>query len=146
MLAAGIAIDEIGRTKGLPSANHIRQWLATKPDFAEDSLRAMETGCTAMAHDCLRIADDPDLEPHDKRIRIDTRMRLMGKWNRKLYGDKVTVEHDASDKLVGLIQAAEQRIKQAQRVEGKQHDSLPSSSTIDIEAEAASQPEEPEFD
>lgn len=40
-----------------------------------------------MADDCIRIADDPVLEPNDKRIRIDTRMRLIGKWNAKKYGE-----------------------------------------------------------
>jgi len=45
-----------------------------------------------MAGDCITIADTPG-DPSDKRVRIDTRLRLIGMWNRKDYGAKQEVEH-----------------------------------------------------
>jgi hypothetical protein len=72
----------------------------------------MEYGTHAMAHEAVRIADDAtndwmsDQEDgggvayklngehiQRSRLRIDTRLRLIGKWNRKIYGDKVNVEN-----------------------------------------------------
>lgn len=63
-------------------------------------MRAREKGTHLMADECIAIADDPMLEPHDKRIRIDTRLRLIGKWNSKRYGDKVEVEQTGTTEVV----------------------------------------------
>ena len=50
-----------------------------------------------MAEECIDISDDPELDPQDKRVRIDTRLRLIGKWNAKRYGDKI--EHEVSGEV-----------------------------------------------
>ena len=42
-----------------------------------------------MADECIEIADDKDIDPQHKRFMIDTRIRLIGKWNSKAYGEKV---------------------------------------------------------
>ena len=67
-------------------------WQDNNVEFSRLSTRALEQGTHNMASDCLEIADSDELDPQDKRIRIDTRLRLIGKWNRKIYGDKVTQE------------------------------------------------------
>jgi hypothetical protein len=74
-------------------------------------VRARQHGTHFLAGDCLRISDDPGLEPQDKRVRIDTRLRLIGKWNAKEYGDKIAhvggddsdqpIQHSVSVKFVG---------------------------------------------
>ena len=59
------------------------------------SARARESGCDALADQCIEIADDPTIDPADKRIRIDTRIRLIGKWSKR-YSDKLTVESNST--------------------------------------------------
>lgn len=68
----------------------VRQWLidGDKEDFQALSARAKEIGRDALGDDCIAIADDPKLTPNDKRIRIDTRLRLLGKWDPAKWGDK----------------------------------------------------------
>lgn len=68
--------------------------------------RARKTGTHVLADECLYIADDGtgdlivDAEGNERtntevvqraKLRIDTRLRLIGKWNRKDYGDKTAI-------------------------------------------------------
>lgn len=76
-----------------PSA--IRYRLMTDEALFSISTRARESGCDALADQCIEIADDPDIDPADKRIRIDTRIRLIGKWSKR-YSDKLTVESNST--------------------------------------------------
>lgn len=67
------------------------RWWLGQPARAEVKARvlaAREAGCDALADECVEIADG-DGSAADKRVRIDTRLRLMGKWNQRGYGDKV---------------------------------------------------------
>ncbi len=63
---------------------------------------ARELGEDAIAADCLRIADEPpsrvatmlgdsvdSADVQHKRLRIDTRLKLLAKWNPRKWGDKV---------------------------------------------------------
>jgi hypothetical protein len=50
----------------------------------------------ALAEQCLQIADAPAADAvavADKRVRIDTRLRLAGKWLPAIYGERVDVNH-----------------------------------------------------
>lgn len=87
------------------------QWEIDIPEHAANSTRAREIGCHTLAHQCLDIADDSrrDWTPvkdaegaiigvrvdgeHVQRskLMIETRMRLIGKWLAKVYGDKVAI-------------------------------------------------------
>lgn len=74
-----------------PAASTFRQWVIDDVDgIAARSARAYDIGHDAIADDCLRIADTEE-DPHRARIRVDTRLRLLGKWSRK-YADRVTQE------------------------------------------------------
>lgn len=92
-LSLGRSLLSISKDEDMPSHATILRWRKKYPDFDEAIPRAREEGTHALADECLQIADDKDLEPADKRVRIDTRLRLIGKWNARLYGDKQTVEH-----------------------------------------------------
>lgn len=52
---------------------------------------ARELGCDSLADECIEIADDKELDPADRRIRIETRLKLIGKWSQR-YGDKLVVD------------------------------------------------------
>lgn len=73
----------------------IRYRLMTDEELFSVSARARESGCDALADQCIEIADDPTIEAAEKRIRIDTRIRLIGKWSKR-YSDKVTVETNST--------------------------------------------------
>ncbi len=88
-LAEGKSLRAICREMELKESS-VRYWLNKDADAFAHSARARELGCDALADECIEIADDK-LEPADvKRIRIDTRIRLIGKWSQR-YSEKVTV-------------------------------------------------------
>lgn len=94
-LATGKSAKRIAEEMGF-SRSCITDWEKQHPDFAEHSRRARETGCHALADECLEIAESPKGAEFDSvsrdKLRIDTRLRLLGKWLPQVYGDKVTQE------------------------------------------------------
>ena len=80
----------------MPDLSTIWRWEEMHEDFRKLSARALELGTNAIAHDCLRIADDQDIDAAHKRIMVDTRLRLIGKWNAKRYGDRLNVKQETS--------------------------------------------------
>lgn len=85
-------------------------WKAAHPEFSADFGRAREDGFDALAEETLQIADDDsrDWEPvrtdgvitgikvdgeHVQRskLRIETRLKLLAKWDPRRYGDKVAL-------------------------------------------------------
>lgn len=88
-LGRGEPMARICDLEHMPSFVTVWRWEQADDEFRKGSARARELGTHYLADDCLRIADDKELDPADKRVRIDTRMRLIGKWNARAYGDKV---------------------------------------------------------
>lgn len=88
-LSKGEPLSVICTDDHMPSFQTVYNWEKARPEFLEASARARHIGTHFLAYDSLRIADDPTLDPQDKRIRIDTRLRLIGKWNKRDYGDKI---------------------------------------------------------
>lgn len=105
-LAKGQSLRAVCRALDLAEST-VRTWEAAQPEFAAQSLRAREIGANSIADQCLEIADTPligkirttkadgaieereeDMLGH-RRLQIDTRLRLLGKWFPKLYGDKL---------------------------------------------------------
>lgn len=103
-IAMGRPITHICREEGFPHYVTVIKWQAAYPEFAELSARAMEAGTHVMAADALDIADRDDLDPADKRVRIDTRLRLIGKWNKRVYGDSTT--HDVNVRRLERVEVA----------------------------------------
>lgn len=112
-LAEGRSLLSICDAMGIAEST-ARQWEQDNPGHAANSTRARELGCHALASQCLEIADDDtrDWEPvtdsdgrvigikvdgeHVQRskLRIETRMRLIGKWLPRVYGDRTVVAGD----------------------------------------------------
>lgn len=91
LLAQGISLSKICEREGMPHYITVLKWQKRHPEFGLNSARAKIDGTHALADQCLEIADDKNLEPADKRVRIDTRIRLIGKWNSRNYGDKLAI-------------------------------------------------------
>lgn len=94
MIAEGQSLRSICRKMELAESS-VRRWLLKDGEALAHSAHARELGCDALADECIEIADNPVLDPADKRIRIDTRIRLIGKWSQR-YSDKLTVNNNTT--------------------------------------------------
>ncbi len=63
----------------------------------------MEQRTEFQAQEILTIADDPTIEPNDKRIRVDTRKWIMARMKPKRYGDHLDVRHDVPEQVMAAV-------------------------------------------
>jgi hypothetical protein len=103
----GETMLSISEDSTMPGLSTICRWLVENPEFRELSKNAKESGTDVLADECIRIADAPNISPSDKRIRIDTRLRLIGKWNAKRYGDRIAHEVATENKFIPLDELTE---------------------------------------
>jgi hypothetical protein len=96
-LALGVPMARIAAMDDMPDYSTLKRWQRDNEEFRALSARAKEDGTHFLGEDSLRIADDLTIDPQHKRIMIDTRLRLIGKWNSREYGDKITQEHTGPD-------------------------------------------------
>jgi hypothetical protein len=105
-LSKGEPLAAICRDEDMPSVTTMWQWEQNYPIVSESIARARSEGEDFMAADCLNIADDNGQDiryssegfpstDHDviqrAKLRIDTRLKLLAKWNPKKWGEKVDV-------------------------------------------------------
>jgi hypothetical protein len=90
-LADGKPMKVICKEEGMPCYMSVLRWQRRHPEFGDLVARAKIDGTHALADECIEIADEKKADPADRRVRIDTRLRLIGKWNATIYGDKVAV-------------------------------------------------------
>lgn len=89
--------------EGNPVATTVYDWIRKNPDFAQRFKQAKITGCDSIAEECQIIADDrpeDQLELNWKKLRIDTKLRLLSKWDPAKYGDKQQVEHNGGVQII----------------------------------------------
>jgi len=112
-LANGVPLREICRQDGMPPWQTVYSWMERDASLVEAIARARELGYDAIAEDCLRIADDtsndymetehgPRLNAEHvqrSKLRIETRLKLLAKWNPKKYGERVAVAGDADSPI-----------------------------------------------
>lgn len=88
----------------LPNESTIYRWLLSNEPFCKQYTRAREFQAEPHLEDILEIADDEELKPDDKRVRIDARKWAMSKLAAKKYGDKVALTGgDENDKPIEII-------------------------------------------
>lgn len=105
-LAGGSSLRAICREMGVAESS-VRTALKADPEAHAQTARARELGCDALADECLEISDNKSLDPADRRVRIETRLKLLGKWSQR-YGDKV--DHTLSAPDGGPVQVAHANI------------------------------------
>lgn len=107
-LALGEPLAAICRDEGMPHPSTVRDWAAAREDVSLAIARAREDGFDQIALEALRIADfgDDDHVP-DKdgnlrmdseviqrsKLRVETRLKLLAKWDPKRYGERQQLEH-----------------------------------------------------
>ncbi len=95
-ISQGEGLRDVCSKHGLPSWPTIRKWLATETDFAIRYARAREASAEVLELEAIEIADNPDLDPNDKRIRVDTRKWAAAKRNPRIYGEKIDLNVSGS--------------------------------------------------
>ena len=68
-------------------------WMAKDAALKEEYQIARLEGYDVIADNCIEIADDKTEEPASRKVRIETRLKLLAKWHQTKYGDKQQVEH-----------------------------------------------------
>lgn len=108
-LANGIPLTVICAEPGMPAERTVHTWAAEKPDLSAAIAGARDLGYDKIALDALRIADSPaegkrikrsedgteevieDMLGH-RKLQVETRLKLLAKWDPRRYGDKTTTE------------------------------------------------------
>ena len=107
-LSEGKTLQDFCRKEGVPSFRTIYNWQAEDKEFDASIAHARNIGHDAIAEDCLTLADKEPLEVFDeagnkrydpgsiawRKMQIETRVKLLAKWNPKKYGDKTILAGD----------------------------------------------------
>lgn len=107
-IANGEPLRQICRDEGMPAWRTVYNWQDEHADFKARIAHARELGEEAIAQECMMIADTPqigqktvskatgmetteaDMIEH-RRLQIDTRLKLLAKWNPRKWGDKMAI-------------------------------------------------------
>ncbi len=120
-LSAGEPLAAICRDDHMPGLTTVYDWMRKDESGAlsERFARAREAGFDMIAQDTLRIADEPPpITEHGStdggavqhaKLRIETRLKLLAKWDPKRYGDRLELAGDAKAPLtVQVVRLGEQ--------------------------------------
>lgn len=108
-ISKGETLTAICEELHMPSRVSIHNWMDNDLRFAREYAKARADGYDRLADECLQIADDatndfmdtehgPQLnKEHVQRskLRIETRLKLLAKWDPKRYGEKTTMDLNA---------------------------------------------------
>lgn len=112
-LSQGTPLTVILAAEGMPGYTTFWEWQQGDSVLSEAIARAREAGWDAIAVDALKIADhtadDTVLTEHGEkpntewitrsRLRVDTRLKLLAKWDPKRYGDRSLIGSDPENPL-----------------------------------------------
>lgn len=107
-LAKGEPLAAICRDEGMPGVQTVYDWMNEREPVSVAIAQAREVGEEALLAECLEISDSPTERTtfgsvdgghiQEKKLRIDTRLKLLAKWNPKKWGDKMDLT-SGGDKL-----------------------------------------------
>jgi hypothetical protein len=111
-ISKGEPLRQICRDDHMPEWRTIYDWQAADKAFSARIAHARELGEEAIAQDCLDIADNATNDWMEKqgkdgtelyqlngehiqrsKLRIETRLKLLAKWNPRKWGEKVDLNH-----------------------------------------------------
>lgn len=120
-IAEGKTVREWCRIPGNPCYATVYDWKDKDPSFNTRFAYAREVGEEVLSQECLAIADTPqsgqvvtekpdgsteiktgDMIEH-RKLRIETRLKLLAKWNPSKYGDRTNVNHSGTVTLGSLV-------------------------------------------
>lgn len=116
-LSLGIPLAVICREEGMPCDDTIRAWADRDEELSRAIARVRLMGWDVLAAQCLEIADtqelgvirtvkadgtveqrEEDMLGH-RKLRIETRLKLLAKWDPKRYGDRQLIGSDPENPL-----------------------------------------------
>jgi hypothetical protein len=102
-IADGEPLRQICRDEHMPQWGAVYRWEQEHQEFKERIAHARILGEEAISQECMYIADElPERtamggvdsgDIQHKKLRIETRLKLLAKWNPRKWGDKVDVNH-----------------------------------------------------
>lgn len=119
-LSEGNTLMDFCRVEVHPSFRTIYNWQAEDPVFDANIARARDIGHDAIAEESLQLADKEPLAVFDeagnkrfdpgsiawRKMQIETRLKLLAKWNPKKYGDKTVLAGDPDAPLAVTVDFA----------------------------------------
>lgn len=123
-LESGEALVKICDREYLPGLRTVYDWEVSVPGFSARILQARAIGFDRIASDTLDIADDSggdyvageDGQMHFNpesvmraKLRVETRFKLLSKWDRKRYGDEAASTNVNLTNQVNIVQITEER-------------------------------------
>ena len=118
-IASGEPLAQVCRDEGMPAWRTVYDWMDADADFSAAIARARDHGADLIALEALAIADCTDHDTRKdaqgndvannewitrSRLRVETRLKLLAKWNPKKYGDRITHAGDENAPLRSLVQ------------------------------------------
>jgi hypothetical protein len=122
MLSVGDSVGKISKAiSKAPSS--IFKWIDEDEYLSDIYARAKESKAQVLAEEVIEISDNPDIDHNHKRIMVDARKWVAGKYYGKLFGDKQQIEHSGSvnlasmndDELDRLIRERQQALDKAKQ-------------------------------
>lgn len=126
-LATGQNMVSICSADDMPCDRTVRTWVEKYPEFAAAIADARVRGFDAIAAECKAIADTPvdgietttradgsvevkrcDMLGH-RKLQIETRLKLLAKWDPKRYGERLDLNHSGSIGISERMARAEER-------------------------------------
>lgn len=116
-LSTGEPLAQICRDEHMPSDGVVRDWQEKDEKFSHAIARARIDGFDRLAAECLQIANTPligeEFEETDdgktkvkrgdmlghRKLQIETRLKLLAKWDPKRYGDRLELAGDEKNPL-----------------------------------------------
>lgn len=105
-LSCGTPLTVICREDGMPDPETVRNWMNADPELASAIARARETGFDALAEQALALIDEEParvegrIDPGHvqwRRAQVDTRLKLLAKWDPKRYGERTQTAITGAD-------------------------------------------------
>lgn len=104
-LSKGEPLTQICKSDNMPAVRTVDNWREARPEFDAAIVRARAEGYDSIAAECIAIADQTDNDTiygkHGERpntewiqrskLRIETRLKLLAKWDPKRYGEKLAI-------------------------------------------------------
>lgn len=118
-LSQGEPLAQICRDLHMPSVMQVWRWVNADKATALSIAQARAIGFDVIADDCLAIADDTSRDTmHTEqgeradtewiarsKLRIETRLKLLAKWDPKRYGERSAVDVTNSDGSLAMDEA-----------------------------------------
>jgi transposase len=106
-LSEGEPLRQICRDERMPPWQTVYRWRSEDESFSRRIACAREAGFDAIAEECMAIADETAFDTIQgengeranaewisrSKLRVETRLKLLAKWDPKRYGDKMDVNH-----------------------------------------------------